>query len=179
MNNLGEKAVNHYYHLLFMRRVLLVFFIFTLTVSSAFSRIPGTKAARLGASLGYGYPEAICIKLKYGNNFQAGIMQSFDTQGAGPTALEFYYRFGEKPRLLEQKPWYFMAGSAVYLFNVNYKKQYSFLFYPRIGRSFDFSKYSGIRFDIGPGFPFGRDEENTSSISPVVLSGSLCLYLRF
>jgi len=128
---------------------------------------------------GYGFPETLCLKLRYGNNFQAGISQSFDTHGLGAGAVELYYRLGEKPRFSEQKPWYALLGAAVYLFQTDYKKEYSFLLYPRAGRTFEFSRYLGINADIGFGVPFGRDAASADPIPPVILTGSINLYFRF
>jgi len=127
----------------------------------------------------YGFPETLCLKLRYGNNFQAGISQAFDTHGLGASAMELYYRLGEKPRFSEQKPWYALLGAAIYLFETDYKKEYSFLLYPRIGRTFEFSKYLGINADIGFGAPFGRKEASADPISPVILTGSINMYFRF
>lgn len=154
---------------------VLLFAVFIQPVSggSADSRFKFDIAA------GYGFPETLCLKLRYGNNFQAGFSQSFDTQGLGASAAEFYYRIGEKPRFSEQKPWYILLGAAAYIFETDYKQEYSFLLYPRAGRTFEFSKYSGINADIGFGVPFGRDKVSSDPIPPVILTGSINLYFRF
>ena len=128
---------------------------------------------------GYGFPETMCLKLRYGNNFQVGFSQSFDTQGLGASAVEFYYRIGEKPRFSEQKLWYIFLGAATYIFETDYKQEYNFLIYPRAGRTFEFSKYSGINVDIGFGIPSGRNKTSSDSMAPIILTGSINLYFRF
>lgn len=138
-----------------------------------------TSRYRFEADIGYGFPESICLKIKYGNQIQLGLNQAFDTQGLGPSSLEIYYRLGEKPRGIYQGPWYILGGIAGYLFDVDYKKKYGLFFYPRGGRSFYLSKISGINVDIGPGFPFGRDIESGNPISPVLFTGSMTFFLKF
>jgi hypothetical protein len=140
---------------------------------------PSVNRTRFEAAIGYGFPESICIKAKYGNNVQAGLFQSIDTHGLGPTGFEIYYRFGEKPRLMDQKPWYVIGGCAGFLFDVDYVKEYELLIYPRVGRSFYFSNISGINFDIGLGFPLNRDGGVGNLISPVLISGSVSFFIRF
>jgi hypothetical protein len=157
--------------------MVLVFFCFIFL--PAFSNNPGVSRYKFDIASGYGFPETLCLKLRYGNNFQAGISQSFDTQGLGASAVELYYRIGEKPRFSEQKPWYTLLGAAFYLFETDYKKEYSILIYPRTGRTFEFSKYLGINADIGFGVPFGRDKASVDPIPPVILTGSINLYFRF
>jgi hypothetical protein len=140
---------------------------------------PSVNRTNFEAAIGYGFPESICIKAKYGNNVQAGLFQSIDTHGLGPTGFEIYYRFGEKPRLMDQKPWYVMGGCSYFLFDVDYVKEYELLIYPRAGRSFYFSNISGVNLDIGLGFPLNRDGGGGNLISPVLISGSVSLFIRF
>jgi hypothetical protein len=135
--------------------------------------------SKFETDIGFGFPESICLKAKYGDIVQAGIMQGFDSRGPGATGFEIYGRVGKKPRLLDQKPWYIMGGLAGYIFNVPYAKEYKLLLYPRGGRSIYFSKKVGINLDLGLGFPFGRDTSLASPISPVLLSGSMNLFIRF
>ena len=134
---------------------------------------------RFETDIGYGFPEAIGIKFKYGNQIQAGLIQSFDTRGPGPTGIEFYYHIGKKPRLMDQSPWYLTGGIAGYIFKVNYNKEYEYLVYPRAGKSFYFSRNAGINVDLGPGFPIGRDESSRTKISPVLFTGSITIFIRF
>ena len=140
---------------------------------------PVVSRTRFETDIGYGFPESICLKFKYGIDVQAGLFQAFDTQGLGPTGFEIYYRIGKKPRLLDQKPWYVMGGFAGFVFDVDYIKEYKILIYPRAGRSFYFSKRAGINADIGLGFPLGRDPDGGNLISPVLASGSVSLFIRF
>jgi hypothetical protein len=162
-----------------LRKIGFTFFLPILFINTAFPGIPGASRYKFDAAIGYGFPESICLKLKYGHNFQVGISQAFDTQGLGPVAVELYYRLGEKPRLMEQRPWYVFLGAAAYIFDVDYKKEYKLLVYSRIGRTFEFSKQIGTSIDIGPGFPSGRNTSDSYQIAPVILTGSISLYLRF
>ncbi len=176
----GGKICGRSNRFAFSLRVLilksvLLFAVFVEPVSG----VSSDSRYKFDIAAGYGFPETLCLKLRYGNNFQAGFSQSFDTQGLGASAAEFYYRIGEKPRFSEQKPWYILLGAAAYIFETDYKKEYSFLLYPRIGRTFEFSKYSGINADIGFGTPLGRDKASSDPIPPVILTGSINLYFRF
>ncbi|MBN2862552.1 MAG: hypothetical protein JXN62_05285 [Bacteroidales bacterium] len=162
-----------------LRKIGFTLFLLIFFIINAFPGIPGSSRYKFDVAIGYGFPESICLKLKYGNIFQVGLSQAFDTQGLGPGAVEFYYRIGEKPRLLDQKPWYVFLGAAAYILDVDYKKEYKLLIYPRIGRTFEFSKRMGTNIDIGPGFPLGRNTSDSNVIAPVVLTGSISLYLRF
>ena len=180
-NNTGMSML-----LYLCRSVIMRIRIFILALSGimivnipAASIRPSVNRSWFEAAAGYGFPESICIKAKGGNNVQAGLFQSFDTHGLGPTGFEIYYRFGEKPRLMDQKPWYVMGGCAGFLFDVDYVKEYELLIYPRVGRSFYFSNISGINFDIGLGFPLNRDGGGGNLISPVLISGSVSLFIRF
>jgi hypothetical protein len=72
-----------------------------------------------------------------------------------------------------------IGGCAGFLFDVDYVKEYELLIYPRVGRSFYFSNISGVNFDIGLGFPLNRDGGGGNLISPVLISGSVSLFIRF
>jgi len=145
----------------------------------AYSQIRGPYKTLFETDLGFGFPESICLKLKIGNEIQVGLSQSFDTHGFGTTALEIFYRFGYKPRLLDLKPWYVMVGIDGYIFDVDYLKEYKLLVYPRIGRSLFFTKNTGINLEIGLGFPLGRSSNGSHLISPVVPTGNMGLFFRF
>jgi len=162
-----------------IRIFILVFSCISVLYLPASSQSRAPYKTIFETNLGYGFPESICLKLRVGNDLQPGLMQAFDTRGFGPTGLEIYYRFGERPRLLDRPMWYAVGGIAGYLFDVKYTKEYKALFYPRIGRSFHFSKKVGFNIDIGPGFPFGRNGDATNLISPVVLTGNMNLFFRF
>lgn len=150
-----------------------------LFITPAASQIRNRPRYRFEADIGYGFPEAIGIKLKYGNQIQAGLVQALDSRGIGPSGLELYCHLGEKPRLLDQSPWYVMGGAAAYLFEVDYTKEYNYLLYPRAGRSFYISRNAGINIDIGPGFPLGRKRISDNNIPVVLFTGSLTIFIRF
>lgn len=159
----------------FLLKAVFLFVVFIEPVSG----VSSDSRYKFDIAAGYGFPETLCLKLRYGNNFQAGFSQSFDTKGLGASAAEFYYRIGEKPRFSELKPWYILLGAATYIFETDYKQEYSFLIYPRAGRTFELSKYSGINADIGFGLPFGRDKASSDPMPPFILTGSINLYFRF
>ncbi|MBP1666206.1 MAG: hypothetical protein H6Q23_1066 [Bacteroidetes bacterium] len=162
-----------------IRVLILLLTISDTLILNAASQIRTKPKYRFEVDLGYGFPEAIGIKFKYGNKIQAGIVQSLDSRGLGPTALELYYHIGKKPRLLDQSPWYISGGLAGYLIDVNYVKEYNYLIYPRVGRSFYFSRNTGINLDVGPGFPLGRNNSSKNTIAPVLFTGSLTIFIRF
>ncbi|HBE41629.1 MAG TPA: hypothetical protein DDW27_10585, partial [Bacteroidales bacterium] len=99
--------------------------------------------------------------------------------GLGATGIEIYYHLGEKPRLMDQSPWYVSGGVAGYLIDVDYTKEYNFIIFPRAGRSFYFSRNAGINMDLGPGFPLGRTKSSNNIIAPVLFTGSLTIFIRF
>jgi hypothetical protein len=163
------------------RRIRILVLIIPVLLSfnvPAFSKIRGPYRTRFETNIGYGFPESICLKLRYGDHVQAGLSQAFDTRGFGPTSMEIYYRIGKKPRLLDRSPWYLMGGLAGYLFDLSYDREYELLIYPRIGRSFHFTNQVGFNLDVGPGFTFNRSTR-TNTIAPVVLTGSMSIFFRF
>ena len=80
---------------------------------------------------------------------------------------------------MDQALWYVSGGFAGYLIDVDYIKEYNFIIYPRAGRSFYFSRNSGINLDVGPGFPWGRNNISNNPIAPVLFTGSLTIFIRF
>lgn len=160
-------------------RMALVLSGLILFLMPAVSQIRTRPKYRFEADFGYGFPEAIGIKIKYGNKIQAGLVQSLDSRGFGATGIEIYYHLGEKPRLMDQAPWYVSGGAAGYLIDVDYIKEYNFIIYPRIGRSFNISRTAGINLDAGPGFPLGRKTSSNNPIAPVLFTGSLTIFIRF
>ena len=94
---------------------------------------------------GLGFPENINLKVKYGNNIQIGLCQSIMPSYVDwPLAVEIHFHFGGTSGFVDQKPWYLLGGFGDLwrLGNVIY-------FYPKIGRSFNFSKNAGINIDAG------------------------------
>ncbi len=181
------KFTHILYHLLCRHRSSFlrtgaVALIMTLSIISdmpSFSNPPPRYVNRFETAAGYGFPESISLKVSYGNDLMVGLSQAFDTQGLGPSALEIYYRIGQKTRYLDQKPWYILAGIAGFVFDVDYKEEYTVLFYPRFGRSLYYSKNFGTNIDIGLGIPFERDKNVSNPLSPVLLTGSISLFVRF
>jgi hypothetical protein len=145
----------------------------------AVSQIRSRPKYRFEADFGYGFPEALGIKFKYGNKIQAGLVQSLDSRGLGATGIEIYYHMGEKPRLMDQAPWYVAGGIAGYLIDVDYTKEYNVIIYLRAGRSFNISRTAGINLDVGPGFPLGRNNSSNNPIAPILFTGSLTIFIRF
>lgn len=101
--------------------------------------------SKVEISGGYGFPESLNLKVKYGNNVQIGLSQSiYLIYTDAPLAVEIYYHFAGTSGFTEQKPWYLLGGFGDFwrLKNVIY-------FYPKVGRSFNFSKGAGINIDAG------------------------------
>jgi hypothetical protein len=142
------------------------------------------------ASLGAGVPEYLCLKIKYGNNIQVGASVHFwhyseggifDEYNSWSLAGEVQYRFGGTTEFNEQRPWYLLAGLGYY--HIDYlidspHEEYSSGFYPRIGRTVNFSERVGTNFDFGLFLPFSAAEGYEPYKFKILLSGSICLFFR-
>ena len=101
--------------------------------------------SKVEISGGYGFPESLNLKVKYGNNFQIGLSQSIYLNYIdAPLAVEIYYHFAGTSGFPEQKPWYLLGG-----FGDLWRLKNVIYFYPKVGRSFNFSKGTGINIDAG------------------------------
>jgi hypothetical protein len=119
---------------------------------------------------GAGYPELISLKIKYGGNIQVGLSQTGPVDWGsslvwGPIATEIYYHFGATSRYIDRKKWYLLGGVIFWWEPA--------AFYPRIGRTINFSKRVGINLDAGVTIPLGS--EIITEFDP---SGYISLFIR-
>lgn len=130
-------------------------------------------------SVGTGMLEDLNIKFRYGEVFQIAISQAinFDKDGifSAPTALEIYYHLFGKSKFIEQPPWYLFGGLTFYYPDI--------FLNPRFGRSFNFSKKTGINIDCGffiQLLQVKKDpkEDLSHSLFPVFPSGSISFFIR-
>jgi hypothetical protein len=127
--------------------------------------------------VGTGLPELTNIKIRYGNNFQAGISKPnlfifFFAPSLTPLEFELYLHFAGKERD-NQRPFYLLGTYGIFEREKRYPDYRCFCL--RLGRSFIGRKLC-MNIDVGPGFPnknFG--EYLTDSIFP---SGSISFYFR-
>lgn len=144
----------------------LIKFCVTIVWFTVFNNIAFSQG-KFEFSVGYGVPEALNIKTKYGTNIQIGLCQVISPGFIDwPLEAEIYYHFAGKSKFTEQKTWYLIAGMGD-LWRMNDVK----FFYPKLGRSFNFSKIAGLTIDTGVYFI------NPSSwhLEPSV---NFCLFLR-
>ena len=138
---------------------------------------------------GLGGPELLNVKIKYGQNLQMGIciggyighglFRSDEIIVQGSFAAEISYHFSGKSKYVEQAPWYILGGLGYYdipisgLYGI-----YDIGFYPRIGRTFNFSKKAGMNLDIGIFLPLSEAQNEGTYVFKVLPSGSISLFLR-
>jgi hypothetical protein len=116
--------------------------------------------SRFEISGGYGLPEVINLKVKYGQNFQIGLSQGCKKSNSpenglmGSTSLEIYCHFGTNSKYISQRVWYLLAGlNGYYNYYDNsygYSSGSGFLFYIRFGRTINLSQRIGFTIDLGP-----------------------------
>jgi hypothetical protein len=148
-----------------------------------------SSQSKFEISAGIGAPEFYNLKIKYGHNLQAGIcIGAYIGHGlVGSDKIIFqrsyaaevsYHLFG-KSKFIEQSPWYILAGLGYYDIPISdWYGGYDWGFYPRIGRTFNFSKRIGIKVDIGAFLPLSR--EYNYSLSFIILpSGCINFFIRF
>ncbi len=112
-------------------------------------------------AFGVGVPELLSARIKYGRNLQVGVCAGFYTFAwYGSTVLdwsvaaEVTYHFLGKSKFVEVSPWYVLGGLGYFHLPVyNIYEDYDVACYPRIGRTFNFSKRVGINMDIGAFLP--------------------------
>jgi hypothetical protein len=119
---------------------------------------------RLEADFGGGLFEALSLKVKYGKNFQLGICQGFLSGSYWMTGVEGYYHYSGLSAHTNQRTNYIMVGMASTVFAKGYHKYEKIVIYPRIGKSFYFSKRTGINADVGLGLLMSDDIDGYHSI---------------
>lgn len=140
------KALNHFFSL-----IAGILFLMFLVINPLFAQ----KKTEL--AMGAGFPEAINLKLKYGNNNKVGISagifpdiyySSYDNKSYSRNyttlSLEIYHYFRKQNDTIRSK-WYCNSGISFWP-GSDEKSVFLFL---RFGRSIYFSKKTGINFDLG------------------------------
>lgn len=173
--------------LLFKIRVFLI--ILLLSNSLLFSQ----KKSEL--SIGMGYPKMICIKMKYGIDFQTGMSVGFfpvkhevyrpdnkvniiSNTNLWTFDLDFYYHFSKIAGDTTRGTWYLNSG-FILLHYVNITSDYSYgdyaqfrnddrrlLVFAKAGRTMNFKNNTGINLDIGPGLQIAPKVDNSIHTSP-------------
>lgn len=136
---------------------------------------------------GFGFPELINARFRYGNNLQVGICYGFlyfNFFGGEvmnwSVAAEGAWYFAGHSKYTEQPPFYLQCGIQYCNFPVFYKyDSYDWAMNPRIGRVFNLSSKAGIKVDLGFFIPLSRIEDPEEKSMGVLFSGSAGLFLRF
>ena len=137
-------------------------------------------------------PEFINLKVKYGQNIQvAGSVGFFYMPWGNPwnwsTTAEIIFHFAGESKYVEQPPWYLLFGLTYYEgFDMGFfgdYGEYDFGFFPRIGKTFNFSKRSGVNIDIGVNLPLSARPGDPPNPPPdyefrILPSASIGLFIR-
>ena len=164
-------------------KCLILIFGFLLIVNPIFSQ------SKFEISAGLGGPEFFNLKAKYGQNLQVGIcVGGFAGHGffgsheifvQGSIAAEVSYHFSGKSKYTEQPPWYILGGLGYYdIPAVGSYGSYNVGFYPRIGRSLNFSKNIGMNLDVGAFLPLSMSSSYAIYKFRVLGSGSVGFFVR-
>jgi hypothetical protein len=124
---------------------------------------------------GFGLPEAINLKIKYGGkNIKIALGGGFLPQSEKLRTLDigFYYHFAKKSKFTGNFVWYTLGGLNIMKFGSNSESSIEHYPYLRVGRAINFSKKTGLNVDIGACF-------NEYDDSPIVPSGSIGFFIRF
>jgi hypothetical protein len=134
---------------------------------------------------GFGWPDWTNLKIKYGKVLQIGVSQSFQIESLYPdykkkiyletTAAEIYYHFGGKSRFTDQPPWYLFGGLGCLWGHDG--DENDIYFFPRLGRSINFSKKIGINLDAGIFLPLSKSLRDFLDWT-VYPSGSISFFIR-
>jgi hypothetical protein len=137
-------------------------------------------------SFGFGVPEFANIRYKIGGKFQAGICAGivpgiFMPDGKVEDwmiAAEFYYHFQGERKPKELPVWYLSWGLGYYHVPwVNRYGSYDLGINPRIGRTINFSKKTGINLDLGFLLPVSAINDESFEFMPL-LSGNISFFVR-
>jgi len=127
----------------------------------------GYSQNKVEADLGVGLFEGIGLKVKYGNNIQIAICQGFAQGSFWMTGVEGYYHFAGLSKHMDQRTFYVMMGLSSTLFAGGYSNFEKIIIYSRLGKTFNFSKKSGLNFDAGAGILMADDIDGYhSSVVP-------------
>jgi hypothetical protein len=147
---------------------------------------PLYSQSKFDLSGGFGYPELFNLRVNYGQNIEIGACVGFftfewfgDNVVDWSCAVEISYHFSGKSKYVEQATWYFLGGLGYYnLPVVNHYEEYDIAFYPRIGRTLNFSKKAGMKIDLGIFLPLSKDPDFETFDFRVLLSGGIGLFIR-
>ena len=166
--------------------ILLRTILLAIIILSANQAFPQGKFEISG---GLGAPEMINLRLKYGQNIQVGTCLyywHYKASGIFPESYdlafsaEIIYHFSGKSKNVEQGTWYLLGGLGYYhldnLADLPYE-DYDIGFYPRIGRTLNFSKKIGLNFDLGLFLPLSAASEIPYSFK-ILPSGSIGFFIR-
>jgi hypothetical protein len=128
---------------------------------------------------GGGFPDGLCLKAKFGKNFQVGLSQGIVSQ-INPTAIELYYRLPRKSNSEALRKFYVMFGISSTLFAKGYDTFEKTFLYPRIGRSFAFSKSKKVGLNLDFGITILRTTNPPEGYITEILpfSSSICFFVR-
>ena len=151
---------------------------------------PTYSQSKLELSGGLGEPEFFNVRIKYGQNLQVGIcvggyighglFGSDEIVVDWSCAAEVLYHFSGKSKYVEQAPWYILGGLGYYDIPISdWYGSYNIGFYPRIGRTFSFSKKSGINLDVGTFLPLSMRPDYDTYDFKILPSGNISFLIRF
>jgi hypothetical protein len=166
---------------IFLRTLL-----FALLILSATRAFPQGKFEISG---GCGIPELSNLKLKFGQNIQVGACLHywhysragiFSAYNDWSCAAEVTYHFSGKSKYVDQPTWYLLGGLGYY--HIDYLIDWPYdncdiSFYPRIGRTLNFSKRTGINMDLGLFVPLSASSGNPYKFR-ILPSASIGLFIR-
>lgn len=136
---------------------------------------------RLEVSAGAGLFDGIFIKAKYGGRVEIGLSQDLVSQ-LHTTGLEIYYRIPRKYEPAMPGPYYVMCGFSTTLLGKGYDPFEQSYIYPRIGRSFLFSRKpgrAGINVDLGITIHRHTNPPEGYITDIIPFSGSAGFFYRF
>jgi hypothetical protein len=146
----------------------------------------GFAQSKFELSGGVGIPELINMKLNYGQNIQVGASVGFlPIEWFGETVVdwtisaEISYHFAGKSKLIEQSTWYISGALGYYDLGIIVPyEDYNIAFNPRVGRTINFSKKTGIKMDAGAFLPLSKSPTNSTYDFKVLFSGNISFFIR-
>jgi hypothetical protein len=160
--------------------------LFVMLILSAAQAFPQGKFEISG---GLGLPELTNIKLKYGQNIQVGACLHYWHYSQGgifsayndwSCAAELTYHFSGGSKYIDQPTWYLLGALGYYHIDylIDWPYDYCALsFYPRIGRTINFSKRTGLNMDLGLFIPLSASTGNPYKLR-ILPSGSISFFVR-
>ena len=157
-----------------------------ISIGSILIGYQGFSQGKFELSGGVGIPELINMKINYGQDIQAGASVGFLTiEWFGETVVdwtvsaEILYHFAGKSKFVEQPTWY-ISGELGYfdLGIIDPYEGYDIAFCPRIGRTINFSKTTGIKIDAGVFLPLSKSSSYSTYDFNVLFSGNIGFFVR-